>query len=808
MSTCNTTTSATNCPCDDFEHPAQLSIDAGQTELTRQVATFSEFRRAMLLNISEYGPLADWKAEKEEDLGVMLIEMWAYVCDVLSFYDGVIAHESYLRTARLRPSVRKLVDLLGYIPRPATGATVTLAALASGRQSVNLPEGTKFRSKAFDGEAPQVFELDADTDIHPFINKLELARTPYSTLGSYQPSTLTVLPVADLPAETLVFIANASATAQSSAEIITEESTFTGDDGEVYTQLTFGSSTRLQSSALLVDLSIYKPNNTAPLWTLGSKSDAIVAGSSGSTSLISLDRRYSQLKAGAKIIVQVDDDYYAAVITTISESEKTSATGSAVEINGSSFELPDTKVSVTTITITNHSNLRSALNALSDLGTVTVHFGMRLAAKITREPQKTIEVGADLDLVAGVEEPNDDIEPSGFLLEDKNKLGVAFEGGLNASKDALDVPDQSAWTDTFYAPVSVYANVINASRGESVKNEVLGSGSAAAANQQFKLKKKALTYFLSTTSDNDQGVSNTLQIYVDGIEWTEVTSFYLSGENDTHYIVRQNDEGDSIVTFGDGVRGARLPTGSGNVIANYRFGAGAATPPAGAINQIGKPVAGLQSIVNPVAAVEGADAEDEEEIRSYAPQSILILGRAVSMKDMEAVAESIPGVHLAQAEWRWSETSQQATAHVWYVGEANLAESIESKLRSVTEASTPFTIQVATARSIALTIDVAYDSSYEPTALAASIDAILMTEKTGFLMPENLGIGQHFFRSQLFAAILAVPGINAVQNILWLDSASFSYPLPFSSYAKRQHAGSYWDFETYTPTINLYEDSL
>src|ERR1019366_1582330 len=99
------------------------------------------------------------------------------------------------------------------------------------------------------------------------------------------------------------------------------------------------------------------------------------------------------------------------------------------------------------------------------------------------------------------------------------------------------------------------------------------------------------------------------------------------------YIVRQNDSGDSLVIFGDGIRGQRLPTGSSNIVANYRYGAGKASPPASSLNQVAKPVKGLQSVNNPKGASAGADAEPADGIRVYAPKSALILGRIVSIED-------------------------------------------------------------------------------------------------------------------------------------------------------------------------------
>src|SRR5207253_593631 len=84
-------------------------------------------------------------------------------------------------------------------------------------------------------------------------------------------------------------------------------------------------------------------------------------------------------------------------------------------------------------------------------------------------------------------------------------------------------------------------------------------------------------------------------VWVDGLRWTEVPSFYGAAPDSQVYIVRQRDDGASVVTFGDGERGARLPSGVGNVVATYRFGAGEAAPPAFSIKQLARPVPGRRS---------------------------------------------------------------------------------------------------------------------------------------------------------------------------------------------------------------------
>ena len=39
--------------------------------------------------VNQQRPLQDWRAREGDDLGVMLLEMWAYVLDVLAFYHEV-----------------------------------------------------------------------------------------------------------------------------------------------------------------------------------------------------------------------------------------------------------------------------------------------------------------------------------------------------------------------------------------------------------------------------------------------------------------------------------------------------------------------------------------------------------------------------------------------------------------------------------------------------------------------------------------------------------------------------------------------
>ena len=56
-----------------------------------------------------------------------MLDAWAAVADVLTFYQERIANEGYLRTATERRSVLELARLVGYQPRPGVASSVYLA---------------------------------------------------------------------------------------------------------------------------------------------------------------------------------------------------------------------------------------------------------------------------------------------------------------------------------------------------------------------------------------------------------------------------------------------------------------------------------------------------------------------------------------------------------------------------------------------------------------------------------------------------------------------------------------------------------
>ncbi len=121
------------------------------------------------------------------------------------------------------------------------------------------------------------------------------------------------------------------------------------------------------------------------------------------------------------------------------------------------------------------------------------------------------------------------------------------------------------------------------------------------------------------------------------------------------YLTETDDESKTTVQFGDGVTGARLPTGRENVAATYRKGIGReGQVKAGQLSLLMTRPLGVKAVVNPLAAAGAADPQVTADAQRNAPLTVLTLDRIVSLQDYEDFARSYAGVAKALATWTWS----------------------------------------------------------------------------------------------------------------------------------------------------------
>ena len=121
-------------------------------------ASFYETMQARLSS-SEFPQLAALTTRETQDASMALLDAWAMVGDVLTFYQERIANEGYLRTATERRSVLELARLVGYRLKPGLSSSVYLAYTLEPTQDETLIDiGNKVQSLPGPNELPQIFE--------------------------------------------------------------------------------------------------------------------------------------------------------------------------------------------------------------------------------------------------------------------------------------------------------------------------------------------------------------------------------------------------------------------------------------------------------------------------------------------------------------------------------------------------------------------------------------------------------------------------------------------------------------------------
>jgi len=107
--------------------------------------------------------LPEWTNREPSDFGMVLVDLWAYMGDILHYYVDRAAGESFLGTATQRESVLAIANLLDYVPsgRRAATATITLnanATSATDTAPIYIPKYTRFLATPLvDTASPVVF---------------------------------------------------------------------------------------------------------------------------------------------------------------------------------------------------------------------------------------------------------------------------------------------------------------------------------------------------------------------------------------------------------------------------------------------------------------------------------------------------------------------------------------------------------------------------------------------------------------------------------------------------------------------------
>ena len=309
--------------------------------------------------------------------------------------------------------------------------------------------------------------------------------------------------------------------------------------------------------------------------------------------------------------------------------------------------------------------------------------------------------------------------------------------------------------------VRVLGNVAAATQGESVE-EILGSGDGSQANQIFKLKKPPVTFLPSTSAI---GFISTLRIWVNNIEWHEVSVLLGQARDAKVFTTQTGADGSVTVQFGDGVQGARLPTGAENIRARYRSGIGlGGNVDAGTItNLLSRPL-GLTGVTNPIAASGGADADSPDQIRANAPLGLVSLQHLVSVEDYQDFALARPGIGKAAAV-RF-DGADGSLIHLTLAGAQDdpldtggkLWTTLATALQTIGEPSQDVEIARRMARVALIEAGVTVAAGY----LWTDVQLAVRTALTATFAFSKRDLGKTLYVSEVIAAIQGVRGVSHV----------------------------------------------
>src|SRR5688572_2318457 len=123
---------------------------------------YNSFRKALLDLIP--AKLPEWTDRSEADFGIALLELFAYMGDILSYYQDRIANEAFLNTAQERRSVINHLRLIGYEMAPASAASTTLNVIVGNNviQPFEVRKGDQFATKSSKDRKSVTFEYTGD----------------------------------------------------------------------------------------------------------------------------------------------------------------------------------------------------------------------------------------------------------------------------------------------------------------------------------------------------------------------------------------------------------------------------------------------------------------------------------------------------------------------------------------------------------------------------------------------------------------------------------------------------------------------
>ncbi len=803
------------CACDTTE----ISNPPGQRELRWRVAPHGAALERMRAALPELGT---------DDASVALLDTWAVVTDVVSFYTERIAQEGFLRTATEPLSVRQLARTLGYELRPGVAAQAELSfdveTADTAPEFVFVQAGTPVQTVPAPGSLPQTFETSTDLEAHRAWNAIPAVATEAQPFGFgvskiWLNTTTPTVRVDDW----LLFVGaeRDSLTASDPHGSDTERWDFrqvtrvevSPGVHQGWTRLTLhrriGNTSRNELVAkddvrllrFTQRLSLFGHNAPDPGMFVAEHLPPTVSkesttGPDGSREwndlqaakaggrFIEVDGDHADILPGSWIVLEQPADVEAyQVLDVIPDGAK--KFGLAGKVTRLELDLSQNL---------NHFNRRQAVvHAVPEL--LDAAF-MPLRALVGNAP----DVNPTVLQVAGTVPPlpvGRLVAVTGTATDSTAKQEMATVTAVTSLADGTQRLALSPALEHAYHPgtVVVHANLAHATHGETV-HQVLGSGDGRVAFPRFRLRRPPLTYVRSTAAAT--GAVAALEVRVEGVAWSEVPTLFDAAPHDQVYVVRQDAEANTDVVFGDGVHGARLPTGRENVRATYRVGIGddGKADPGQISLPVRKPL-GIERISNLAPSHDSAPPEDLEQARVNAPHRVRTLDRAVSVADYEDFARGYAGVGHARADLVWNGRVETVVLSVLAADGGPASPTLLGVLRTTLDGArenrAPRRVEAGVVINVGASLLLDIDPRYEPDAVRDAVVTALL-DRFGSLPP-----GAPLVSSSVLVVAAEVSGVLSVT----MPVLSTSVELPGSDAALLVASPARWNLDEPGPDPQL-----
>jgi hypothetical protein len=353
-----------------------------------------------------------------------------------------------------------------------------------------------------------------------------------------------------------------------------------------------------------------------------------------------------------------------------------------------------------------------------------------------------------------------------------------------------------------------HGNLVHAFHGQLHQADFLGPGQPFTGPAQFRYERTddgtgrwgticrlpvddatanlpPLAY-RTTEPGGDEPTRSTVAVtieYPDGSldPWDERISLVHSDgspEGGDHFIVETDEEGRSVVRFGNGTNGQELPDGA---VVHCRYQVG--DPQAGNVgadtilhlDHAFDQLVDQATVWNPFDVTDGRDPERPSQIIRRVPEAFRARQlRAITLPDYVRRTEELPRVSRAAARYSWTGSWRTVQVTIDPAGTETLAEDLRRQVAAYLDPvrliGEDLEIRAPRFVPLAISVSVCIGEAHWPEDVRFILeqefsDGFTREGRLGFFNPDGWSFGQELHSSQIVGRAQAVEGVDHVVSV-------------------------------------------